>query len=39
MNEKKSSRLVSTIMLSFGALVSLWVAATVVGACTRRTGR
>ena len=32
MNEKKSSRLVSTIMLSFGALVSPWVAATVVGA-------
>jgi hypothetical protein len=30
MIEKKSSRLVPTIMISFGALVCLWVAATVV---------
>ena len=32
MTEKKSSRLVPAIMLSFGALVCLWVAATMVGA-------
>ena len=32
MTEKKSSRLVPTILLSFGALVCLWVAATMVGA-------
>jgi ABC-type bacteriocin/lantibiotic exporter with double-glycine peptidase domain len=32
MTDKKSSRLVPAIMLSFGALVTLWVGATVVGA-------
>lgn len=31
MSENKNSRVVPTIMLSFGALVCLWVAATVVG--------
>ena len=32
MTEQKSSRLVPNLMLGFGALICLWVTATVIGA-------